>query len=192
MFSPFKVSAFQEKILSLYTAGVPLNAGALVDLDPTVTVAVGSNASVGFDVLTMGSLKLATVLAANAAGSAASNVFGKELGLSIPAVNATGPTLVERILELASSYMTIPVGAACAVLKVAPGDIVATTEFVGYLPTDSSVTGNLSITTAANLGCAMGVAAGRYRIAQSGDAVRARYVGNTQVNGTVVGLFEVA
>ena len=187
MFSPFKVADFQSKIVSLYKAGAPMNAGALVDVDTNDTTAVGSNASVGFDVLTMGTLKLATILAA----SAASQIPGRELGVLIPSVSATGPSLVERILELASSYMTIPVGAAAAVLKHAPGDVIATTEFVGYLPGDSSKTGFLDITATANFNKAVGINNGRYYLSQSTDAVRARYVGNTQVNGTVVGLFEV-
>lgn len=188
MFSPFKVSDFHGKIISIYRSTSPLNAGGLVDIDPTDASAI--QGSVGFNSLVAGSIKLATIVPASNTGTVA---FGRELGIAIPNVNLTGPTLQERILELASSYMTVPVGAACAVLVPSPGDIVATTEFVGYnLQTDTNLTGFIDITSTANMGIPVGINNGRFRKVQSTDAVRARYIGNTTVNGSLVGLFQFA
>jgi hypothetical protein len=184
MFSPFKVANFQEKIVSLYKAAAPLNAGALVDIDPTDASAISG--SVGFNTLTGGTVKLATVATASATS------YGRILGVAIPTVSLTGPTLQERILELASSYMTVPVGAAVAVFEPAPGDIIATTEYVGYLAGDSSATGFLDTTNAANMAKPVAAFGGRFRLVQGGDAVIARYVGNTTVNGALVGLFQFA
>jgi hypothetical protein len=199
MFSPFKVADFQQKILSIYTSNVPLNAGGLVDIDPTNTSAVGAGVSVGYTLLTAGSLKLATITPSSNGGYAptgtATNAlltanFGRELGVAIPNVSISGPTLTERILELASSYMTVPAGAAVAVLKPCGGDIIATTEYVGYLPTDTGATGLIDITNTANYCAPCGIYQGRFRLVQTTDAVRARYLGNTTVNGALVGLFE--
>ena len=186
MFSPFKVPGFYDKILSIYISTTPLNAGAIVDVDPNNTIAFGANASVGYNSLIAGGLTLATLAPAD------STHFGRELGIAIPSVNLTGPTLQERLLELASSYMTVPVGAACSVMVTSPGDIIATTEFVGYLPADSGATGALDITDATNKYAELGVFQGRFRKAQGGDAVRARYLGNTTVNGTLVPFVQMA
>jgi hypothetical protein len=189
MFSPYKVASWQEKVVSTYISTVDLNAGALVDLDPTDTSASAANASVGYTTLRAGSLKLATVAPqANTAGG----VFGRELGIAIPNVNATGPTLTERLLVLANNYMTVARGAAVAVLVPAPGDIIATTEFVGYLGGGDHGTGFIDVTASNTPGAVCGVFNGRFRLVQAADAVRARYIGNTTLNGYLVGLFQFA
>lgn len=200
MFIPFKINGeFVEKILSLYVASIALSAGSLVDIDTTDTTAI--TASVGFTAMKAGSVKLATVTPASnggyaPSGAAANSIvaanFGKELGMAIPTVNATGPTLEERILELASSYMTIPEGFACAVFKPAPGDIVATDQYVGNLAGDSAATGKIDTTVTGNLGAPCGIYQGRFRLVQTTDAVRARYLGNTTANGASVAMFEFA
>lgn len=184
MFSPFKVPSFQEKIVSLYKATVPMAAGSLVDIDSTDTSAVSG--SVGFNSLTAGSLKLATVAPADA------NNFGRVFGITIPTVSLDGPTLPERILGLASSYMTIPVGAAVATLVATAGDIVASTEFVGYKAGDAGAAGFLDITDVTKYGKTVGAFNGRFRLVQAGDAVVGRYLGNTTVNGALVGMFQFA
>lgn len=183
MFIPFKVNGdFREKIVSLYISSANMNAGSLVDLDLTDTVAVGANASVGFTTMRGGSLTLATIATANA--------FPREFGMAIPAVNGTGPSFEERILELASSYMTIPVGYAVAVFKPQPGDIIATDQYIGALTSDNGATGLIDTTATANFGAACGVFQGRFRLKQASDVVRARYIGNSTANSSTVALFE--
>lgn len=181
MFAPFKVPNFEQKILSLYKAGITLNAGALVDIDTTDNGAVGATASVAFTLLSGGSVKLATILTADE--------FPRELGMAIPAVNLTGPSLEERLLQLASSIMTIPVGFALAVFQPTPGDIVATDQFVGNLAGDSAATGKIDTTSTANYGKGCSVFQGRFRLKQSGEETRARYLGNTTTNGVATSLF---
>lgn len=183
MFIPFKVNGdFKAKIVSLYISSANMNAGSLVDIDTTDTVAVGASASVGFTTMRAGSLTLATI--------ATSNVFDREFGMAIPAVNGTGPSFEERVLELASSYMTIPVGYAVAVFKPQPGDIIATDQYVGALSTDTGATGLLDTTSTANFGAACGIFQGRFRLKQGSDVTRARYLGNTTANSVTVALFE--
>lgn len=200
MFIPFKINGeFVDKILSLYVAGTTMNAGTVVDLDTTDVTAIG--ASVGFTAMKAGTVKAATITPQSNGGyygsGAAANTlvaanFGKEMGMAIPTVNATGPTLQERILELASSYMTIPTGYAVAVFKPSAGDIVATDQFVGNLTGDAGATGLINTATNGNLGAPCGVYQGRFRLVQTTDAVRARFLGNTTANGAAVGLFEFA
>lgn len=182
MFIPFKVPSFHEKVLSIYKAAVQCSAGSLVDIDTSDTTAI--TASVGFTALTAGSIKLATINSTSA--------FPRELGMSIPTVNLTGPTLEEKILELASSYMTIPVGTAAAIYTPTPGDIVATDQFVGNLAGDTGATGIINPATAGNLGAACEVFQGRFRLIQTGNPVRARFLGNTTGNGVAVALFQFA
>jgi hypothetical protein len=185
MFIPFKVNGdFHSRIVSLYTANSNMNAGSLVDINPSDTVAVGANASVGFTSMRAGSLVLASV--------GTSNVFPKEFGIAIPAVDGTGPSFEERILELASSYMTIPVGYAVACFKPFAGDINATDQYVGALASDSGATGLLDTTNTANYGCALGIFQGRWRKAQGSDVIRGRYLGNSTANSTTVALVEYA
>lgn len=184
MFRPYKVASFQEKVNSLYKAKVAFPAGTIVDIDPTDTS--GVSGSIGFTTLTAGSVVPATVAPASPTS------YGRAFGVAIPTVSEDGPTLQERILGLASSYINIPVGAACAVLVPAPGDQIATTEFVGYQAGDSGAAGYIDITNVANYGKPVGVFNGRFRLVQSGDAIIGRYVGNTTVKGALVGLFQFA
>ncbi len=186
MFSPYKVPNWTSRVFSFYTSNIPLNSGAFVDIDPTDTVGVGANASVGYTSQRAGSLKLATV------GAASTTVFGRELGIAIPGVNLTGPNLAERLLELASSLLTVAAGGGVGLLPLHPGDFIATTEYIGYLPGDTGATGILDVTNVANIGVPMGIFQGRLRIAQSGDAIRARYAFNTTQNGTQVAVFQFA
>jgi hypothetical protein len=197
MFSPYKVSAFQEKVVSLYVAQTTLNAGALVDLDATDTSAISGQ--VGFTTMVAGSVKLATVTPQSNGGYYGTGTgtnalvaanFGREMGVVIPNVNTTGPTLEERLLALASSYMTVAVGNACAVFVPSGGDIIATTEFVGYLSGDSAATGYINPAANGSLGAPCGIFQGRFRLVQTTDQVRARFLGNTNLNGAVVGLFQ--
>lgn len=199
MFAPFKVSDFHGKVISTYKGAAPMSAGALVDIDPSDTS--GITGSIGFDSLTAGSVTLATIAPASNGGYAPTGAdtnavaaanFGRELGVAIPTMNATGPTLQERILELASSYMTVPVGAALAVFVPAGGDIIATDQFVGNLAGDNALPGYLNLTNTANFLAPCGIYQGRFRLVQTSDAVRARYVGTTTVNGALVGLFQFA
>jgi hypothetical protein len=186
MFSPYKVPNWTSRVFSFYTSNIPLNSGAFVDIDPTDTVGVGANESVGFTALRAGSVKLATVAPAD------TTHFGRELGIAIPGVNLSGPNLAERLLELASSLLTISAGGGVGLFPVHPGDFIATTEYVGYLPGDSSATGYLDVTNVANLGAPVGIFQGRLRLAQGSDAVRARFAFNTIQNGTQVAVFQFA
>lgn len=183
MFIPFKVNGdFLDKIVSLYTTNEVMAAGSLVDIDTSDAVAVGSTASVGFTTLRGGSLILATITTANP--------FPREFGMAIPSVSETGPTFEERVLQLASSYMTIPVGYAVAVFKPQPGDIIATDQYVGALSADTGATGLIDTTNTANYGQACGVFQGRFRLKSGSDVVRARYIGNTTADSGEAALFE--
>src|SRR5579872_2697706 len=189
MLKPFFVPNFERKIFSGFKASIALNAGGLVDVDPADTTAIAGQ--VGYTCMINGSLKLATP-AALPANNAATQVYTRELGFAVANVNATGPLLIERILELASSYLTIPEGLQLAVLIPAPGDIIATSEYVGFLGGTDHGTGWIDVTSTGNYNAACEVYQGRYRLAQGGNPVRARYLGNTQSNGVQIGLFQVA
>jgi hypothetical protein len=183
MFSPTKVNGdFLKKITSLYVSSGDLNAGSLVDLDLTDTVSVSG--SVGFTTMRAGSVIAATVTNTNA--------FPRELGLVIPDVQGSGIPFEERILGMAESYMTIPVGYAVAIFKPSGGDVIASDQFVGNLAGDTGAPGFLDVTNPVNYGKAVGVFQGRFRLVQAGDVVRARYVGNTTVGGVNAPMFEFA
>jgi hypothetical protein len=172
MFHPYKVNGdWRERIVSLFTAGQPLLSGTLVDINLSDTVAVGTNASVGFTTMRAGSVIAASITS--------SSLFPRELGIAIPSVTEDGPSFEERVLQLAASYMTIPVGYAIAVFKPSPGDIIASDQYVGALSSDNGAAGILDITNAANYGAACGVFNGRFRLKTGSDTLRARYIGNT-------------
>lgn len=185
MFTPYKIANWENKIISLYVANIVLNSGALVDIDTSDTVAVGASASVGLSTVRAGSLKLATVATSD------STHARRELGVCLPNVTQYGPSLTDRILYTANAVLTVPFGAAAAVIATTSGDIFGTTEFVGYLPGDSGATGALDITNTSNLGAPVGIYQGRYRLQQSEDEQRARFVGDLSLNGVQVGLFQV-
>jgi hypothetical protein len=189
MFKPVFVPVIERKIMSLYKSSIAINAGALVDIDTTDTTAINAS-GLGFGTLYAGSLKLATPPAL--AAIAAAQVYNRELGVAIPTVNSTGPLLIERMLQLASSYMTIAQGLNVAVYLPTPGDIIATTEYVGFLGGGDHGTGWIDITSTGNLGAACEVFTGRFRLAQAGNPCRARYLGNTSANGSVLAMFQFA
>lgn len=185
MFSPTKVNGdFIKKIVSSYISNANLYAGTAVDLDPTDPVAVGANASLGFTTMRGGSVIAATI--------ATTNLFPREFGLCIPDVNGTGIPFEERILGMAESFMTIPVGYSVAIFKPAGGDVIATDQYVGSLTGDTGAPGFLDITAQANYLKPLGIFQGRFRIAQAGDVVRARYLGNTSVGGALLPMVEFA
>lgn len=189
MFKPLFVPNFERKVMSLYKAPVALNAGALVDIDTTDVSAIAS--LVGYTTLIAGSLKLATPVALQV-NTTGIQTWQRELGVCIPTVNTTGPLLIERILRLASSYMTIPTGLNAAVYLPSPGDMIATSEYVGFLGGGDHGTGWIDTTSNGNLGTPCEVFSGRFRKAQAGNPVRARYMGNTTANGTNIGIFQFA
>lgn len=180
--------------MSLYKANIALNSGAIVDVDTTDTTAISASGGVGFGTLYAGSLALYTSPAYTAATDPSGFVwpFPRELGICIPTVNTTGPLLIERLLDLASSYMTIAEGMNAAIYLPAPGDIIATTEYVGYLAGDGAATGKIDNTLTTNLGKPCEVYQGRFRLSQNGNVTRARYLGNTTANSAVVGIFQIA
>lgn len=186
MFHPYKVNGdWRERIVSIFTAGQEMLSGTFVDINSADTIAVGANAAVGFTTLRAGSVVPASITT--------SNVFPRELGIAIPSVTEDGPDFETRVLQLAASYMTIPVGYAVAVFKPSPGDIIATDQYVGALSTDNGATGLLDITNAANYGAALGVFQGRLRLKQGSDVLRARYIGNTTApTGSGAGQGQVA
>lgn len=186
MFSPYKASNWLDRVLSVYISNVPLNSGALVDIDTSDPIGISATAKVGFNGLRAGSLKLATVAAAD------TTHFGKELGLSVPGVTIGAPTLSDFILQQANVLLTVPAGSAVGVLKLIPGDLIATTEYVGFLPGDSGATGALDITDNTKCGAPLGIFQGRFRLAQSGDAIRARFLFNTDLNGNQAPVVEMA
>jgi len=187
MFKPFFAPGAERRILSIYTATIPMNAGALVDLDTSNTVAVTGN--VGFTAQTAGQLLLATAAVVPTVASV--QLYSRFLGFAIPTVNATGPDVFARMLRLGNTYMTIPQGANCAVYLPTPGDLIATTEFVGYLAGDSAATGKIDTTNTANLGKAVEAYQGRFRLCQAGNFACGRYLGNTTANGAAVGIFQI-
>lgn len=181
-FAPKHVPNFDRKILSIYTSAIPINQGAFVDIDVTDTSLIAG--TLGQSALSGGNVVLATV------ATASSSVWGRELGISVMAVTATGPSIVERILELSNSYMTLPEGVGIPIYIPASGDIVATDQFVGAVSGDSSTTGYLNPALQANLGAPCGIYQGKLRLAQSGDAFRARYMGQTTISGVLAGMFQ--
>jgi hypothetical protein len=187
MFSPYNltVETFVEQTLSLYIATATMSSGTVVDLDTTDTTGITNQ--VGFTTMYAGAVKPATIAPAS---NTAPN-FGREFGIAIPTVNLTGPSLQERILQLASSVMVIPVGYTLAIFRPKPGDIIVTTSFVGANPaTDSSATGYLDVTNVANSGAPLGIFQGKFRKVQSTDEVRARYLFNTQLSGVAAAAIE--
>lgn len=189
MIKPVFVPNFERKIMSLFKAPVGLNQGAIVDVDPNDTTAVSASGGVGFGTLYAGSLKLFTSAVVPAVASA--QVFSRPLGITVVTVNTTGPTLIERLLELASSYTTIAEGMNAALYLPSPGDIIATSEYVGNLTGDSSLTGYINNASTGNFNAACEVYQGRFRLAQAGNFCSARYLGNTTASGAVLGVFQI-
>jgi hypothetical protein len=179
MFKPVLVPNFEHKLNSMYVAGIQLNGGALVDIDPADTSAISG--AYGFSALKGGSVKLATINASSA--------VPKELGVALVDVTPTGPSILQRILRLATAYLQIPQGLNLAVYLPAPGDIFATTEYVGNLPGDSSQTGYIDVTNTSNMCAACEVFQGRIRLVQSGNPVRYEFVGKTTTGGATVAMF---
>lgn len=183
MFSPFKVNGeFLKRIVSLCISSANMSAGTLVDLDSTDTSAI--TGSVGFSTLRLGTVKPATITT--------TSVFPREFGMAIPDVSGTGIAFEDRVLGMAQSYMTIPVGMPVAVFKPSAGDIIATDQYVGALAGDTGATGLLDITLTANYGKPLAVFQGRFRIAQAGDVTRARFIGTTTVGTATAALVEFA
>lgn len=181
-FAPKHVPNWDRKILSVYTSAIPLNQGAFVDIDNTDTTLTAG--TLGQSALSAGGVVLATCATQSV------SVFGRELGIAVMGVTATGPSIVERILELSTSYMTLPEGVGIPIYIPCPGDIIATDQFVGATTADSAVTGYLNPATQGNLGAPVGVYQGKMRLAQSGDAVRGRYLGQTTISGVLAGMFQ--
>jgi len=180
MFKPVLVPNFGDKLNSMYVAGITLNGGALVDIDPADTSAIA--AAYGYGSLKAGSLKLATINSSSA--------VQRELGVAIIDVTPTGPTVLSRILRLASQYLQIPQGLNCAVYQPAPGDVFATSEYVGNVAGDSSLTGYIDITNTANFGAACEVFQGRIRLVQGSNPVRYQFLGKTTGgNSATVAMF---
>lgn len=189
MFKPVFVPNVERKIMSLYKASIAINAGAIIDVDPTDTTNITATGGVGFGTLYAGSLKLFTSAVVPAIASA--QVFSRPLGICIPTVNTTGPLLIERLLELASSYMTIASGMNAAIYLPSPGDIIATSEYVGNLGGGDHGTGWIDNTLVGNMNAACEVFQGRFRLAQAGNFVAARYLGNTTANNAVLSVFQL-
>jgi len=181
-FAPKHVPYFDRKILSIYTSAIQLNQGAFVDIDVTDTTLISG--SLGQSALSGGGVVLATCATQSA------SVFGRELGISVMQVTANGPSIIERILELSNSYMTLPEGVGIPIYIPSAGDIIATDQFVGASTSDSSTTGYLNPASQGNLGAPVGIYQGKLRLAQSGDAVRARYMGQTTISGVAAGMFQ--
>lgn len=182
MFAPTYAPNFERRINSSYLSpSSVLTAGQYVEIDSADTGAIPS--SVGFSTLKAGTVKAFTSPVVPAV--AAQQTYYKGLGFAIASVNATGPVIIEKILELASSYMTIPEGLNLAVYSPQPHDIIATDQYV------TSGTGLLDTTNTANFLVPVEVFGGQFRIAQTGNTIIGRYVGNTTVNGVQCGLFEI-
>lgn len=179
MFKPVKVPNFEHKLNSMYVAGILINGGAFVDIDTTDTAAI--TGSYGYSSLRAGSVKLATINSSSA--------IPKELGIALVDVTATGPSVLQRILRLATAYMQIPEGLNLAVYTPVTGDIFATTEFVGNLSGDSAATGKIDVTNAANFGAGCEVYQGRLRLVQSTNPVRYQFIGQTTSNGATLAMF---
>lgn len=178
MFKPVKVPNFEHKLNSMYIAGITLNGGALVDIDTTDAAAI--NGSYGYGALRAGSLKLATINSTSA--------VPKEFGVALVDATPGGPSLIERILRLATSYLKIPQGLNMAVFTPSPGDVFATSEFVGNLSTDTGATGLIDLTNTANVGAALEVFQGRLRLVQAGNPVRFQLLGKTTTGGATVAM----
>lgn len=179
MFKPVKVDHFTRKINSMYVAPIVLNQGAFVDIDPSDTTAIGS--SYGYSALRAGSLMLATINSGSA--------VARELGIAVVNVTPSGPSVIQRMLGLSTAYMDIPVGLNCPVFVPEPGDIFATSEYVGNYASDSSLTGYIDITQTANYAAACEVYQGRLRLKQTGNPVRYEFLGKTTASGATVALF---
>lgn len=181
MFKPmFATNRLKGRVVSLYKSSIALNSGALVDIDLTDTSAV--NKSIGYEILVAGSLKLATIVAA---------ATQNELGISIATVNAAGVPILERLLGIGTNFMTLPFGLNVPVYQPVPGDIIATSEFVGNDPIgDVGTTGFIDITTTGNYGADVGIFAGKFRLKQVGDAVRAQFLHKTTANGVTLAVFK--
>jgi hypothetical protein len=184
MFKPLSVPNFERKINSMYKAGITMNGGAAVDIDVTDTSAI--TGSYGYSALSAGSVKLATPATVSATQS------GRELGYALVDVTPTGPSVIERILRLATSYLKIPMGLNVAVYIPTPGDIFATTEFVGNLAGDSALTGYINVNLPTALGITCEIFNGRLRAYQASTSpARAQFLGQTTSNGSTLAMFRV-
>jgi len=179
MFKPLQVPNFERKINSMYKAGLTLNSGAAVDFDSTDTSAI--TGSYGYSALSAGSVKLATINNVSA--------VQREFGYALTDVTPTGPSVIERILRLATSYLKIPQGMNLAVYLPAPGDVFATSEFVGNLVGDNSLTGYINVNSSASQFGACEVFQGRLRLVQGANPVRAQFLGQTTANGATLAMF---
>ena len=190
MIKPVSVANFERKIQSLYKANIAMSAGSVVDIDTTDTTAIDA-AGVGYGPLFAGSVKLFTSAALpNSPIETATQVYQRPLGIAVPSVNTTGPILIERLLDLASSYMTIAEGANLAIYSPVPGDIIATDQYVGAGGGSDHGTGWIDITSTGNLALGCEVYQGRFRLAQAGNYIYARYMGNTTANNVVLAMFQ--
>ena len=180
-YTPKHVPSFTEKILSGYISNINITQGMLVDIDTTDVTAI--NGSYDYSALALGSVKLATVTTASTSNA------GLELGVAMVNVTPTGASLAERILGLSTNFQTIPQGLNLPILTPAKGDIIGSDQYVGNLPGDSSALGKLDPTITSNLGAPLGIYQGRFRLAQSGDALRAQFVGTSTLNGNPICLF---
>lgn len=179
MFKPLQVPNFERKINSMYKAGITLNSGACVDLDASDTSAI--TGSYGYSSLSAGSVKLATIVVASP--------VQREFGYALTDVTPTGPSVLERILRLASSYLKIQQGLNLAVYIPTPGDVFATSEFVGNLAGDNALTGYINLADTTKLFAACECFNGRLRLVQGSNPVRAQYLGTTTQNGNLVAMF---
>lgn len=181
MFKPHRITdGWKSRVESTYRAGLPINAGALVDIDTADTS--GQTSSQGFGSLIAGSLKLATIATAAQAN---------ELGICVVNVVPGGLPLEDRVLGLTQNYMMVPEGLNAPIYKLLKGDVVGTTEFVGNLAGDSSLPGYLDTTNTANFNASCGIFNGRFRIQQGSEKFRARFVGTSTQGGALVALFEI-
>lgn len=180
MFKPHRVTDnFESRVESTFRAPIAMNAGSMVDVDPSDTTNISG--SQGFTSLLGGSLKLASV----ATGK-------RELGVTmVNVIDGGRPLWPDRILGLTAHYMTVPTGLNVPVYKTVKGDVIGTSEFVGNLAGDSALSGYLDTTNVANELADCGIYQGRFRLAQAGDEKRARYFGNTTQGGVAVALFEI-
>jgi hypothetical protein len=180
MFKPVKVPNFAEKLNSMYIASTLLNGGAFVDIDVNDTVAV--TGAYGSSALRGGSLALATINASSA--------VPKEFGIALVDATSTGPSTLQRILRLATAYLQIPQGLNMAVYTPTPGDVFATSEYVGNLAADNGATGWIDITDTTKFGKECEVFQGRLRIRQSTNPVRYQYLGKTSTGvGATIAMF---
>jgi hypothetical protein len=180
----FPTERLKGRVVSIYKAGAAatITSGALVDIDLTDISAV--NKSIGYDVMVGGTLKLATIPSAG--------FTSNELGFSIASVLPGGVPIIERILGVATNFMTLPSGLNIPVYLPANGDFIGTSEFVGYNPAaDSATTGYIDITLSANYGAVCGVFNGKFRLKQGADQARAIFLHKTTANGVALGVFKM-